>query len=91
MGCYINLGLAAKELFLVARGQRVSADDAFITTDSLPVCLINNGPFTSAAVAYNDSELAAFKRADGREKTWFMVSKDDLYDVCDLADYNYYE
>jgi len=63
------------------------AEAGIIVNDYYPVCLVDNGAFTAAAVCYDERELEAFKRDDGRRKAWFQVHKDDLYTVSDLARY----
>lgn len=47
----------------------------------LPVCLIDNGGFTAAGVAYNEDELKVFiTRNGGRPTTWFLVPIEKLND-----------
>ena len=49
--------------------------------DELLVCLVDNGPFTAAAVAINKTEYDCFMRPDGRSKTWYRAPKQDLIKV----------
>jgi len=87
MGCYVNPDNETKEAFLQREGRRVSVVDAAITETEMPVCLVNNGFFTAAAVGFSEDEIATFARPDGRPKTWFMVEQSKLLQVSDLADF----
>lgn len=90
MGCYINPGNETKEAFLQREGRVISVNEATITEDEYPVCLVNNGPFTAAAVGFSMSEVAAFSRSDDRRpKVWFMVRREKLLGVSDLAEYEH--
>ena len=53
----------------------------FIHGDELLVCLVDNGPFTAAAVAIDKTEYERFMRPDWRSKTWYRVPKQDLIKV----------
>lgn len=89
MGCYINtLGIDKAEWLAIAGRPIASAEEAKITELELPVCLVDNGMFKAAGVAYSYSELDQFSRSgDSRPKTWFMVPRVELYDVSDLKNY----
>lgn len=87
MGCYVNPKNESKEEFLQREGRRVSVIDAAITETEMPVCLVSNGFFTAAGVAFSEDELATFARPDGRSKTWYMVSQAKLLEASDLKDY----
>lgn len=82
MGYYVNPEDESKERFLVRVGQPISQGQALIfdfTSDYLPVCLVDNGLFTAAGIAYNREEVVAFTRPDDhRPKLWFKVLKADL-------------
>lgn len=90
MGCYVNPPDTTKEAWLEANA---SAFMSFAphkvdpSTGNLPVCLVDNGPFTAAAVAYCQGELDAFADFDGRDKTWFIVPIEALMTVSDVKDY----
>ena len=86
MGCYINPQDISKEQFLADHGVPCSTPGP-ITEDYLPVCLVNNGFFTAAGVAYSQGEVEAFQYPDGRPKKWFMVSRENLRKVSDLASF----
>lgn len=79
MGWYINPPSQSKESWLLDRDEPTTKPGQ-ITETHLPVCLVNNGPFTAAAVCPNERELAEFAREDGRPKVWFQISRRDLAD-----------
>lgn len=88
MGCYVNPQSESKELFLQREGRVINVNEAKITSTELPVCLVNNGPFTAAAVGYSNSEIQAFGDVtDRRPKVWFMVPIEKLKEVSDLETY----
>jgi len=88
MGYYINPAdqTQTKEAWLSSNGEYVGgtapAFDAKL--DHTPVCLVDNGPFTAAAICYSEQELKAFsnRSSDPRLKEWYLVPNDKLIDVC---------
>lgn len=81
MGAYINLSDQSKEDWLKENATAVSnrppkSIDA--VEGHLPVCLIDNGMFTAAGIAFDERELQAFSYPDGRPKTWYSVSTEKL-------------
>ena len=86
MGFYINPPGTTKEAFLSEHGKMVSHQDIaklssvnYIDGATLPVCLVQNGQFTAAAIVYGPSEFRAFNDPeDGRHKKWYMVPKSKL-------------
>jgi hypothetical protein len=83
MGIYINPPNISKEEFLIINGtpippKAISFDSALNILGKLHVCLVDNGPFTAAAVAYCKDELSEFLIQDGRDKSWFLVHVDHL-------------
>lgn len=81
MGYYINPPSGTKEDFLAAHGKVVSQQDALAhdySSDSLPVCLVNNGAFTAAGIAYAIAEAKAFATPDGRPRQWWVLPKEVL-------------
>lgn len=88
MGCYINPKTETKEAFLSREGTPIdAATPGMITETHLPVCLVNNGPFNAAAIAFSDHELRAFQEEDGRERQWFLVPREELRKVSFLKQY----
>lgn len=92
MGCYINPQNETKEMFLEEHGTRISLYyfRTFKEFDGLdlPVCLVHNGMFTAAAIAYNEGEISAFTDpSDVRPKKFYLVAKEDLRKVAPLDDY----
>ena len=84
MGCYIN-PTTSKESWLETFGRPISELGVIITELELPVCLVNNGSFSAAAVAFCQSEIDAFSNPrDARPRRWYMVTRGMLYQVSDL-------
>lgn len=82
MGYYINPPTLTKEAWLKENGKPIPQPKwSEVPDDSLPVCLVDNNMFTSAAIAYDEAEFAAFARPDRRPKTWFMVLKEKILQV----------
>jgi len=83
MGNYINPLNMSKEAWLVDNGRLLlAAPDTYRDGDEVAVCLVDNGPFTAAAVAYSQDELEYFKSpSDDRPKLWFYVPLDKLIEV----------
>lgn len=90
MGYYIDPVDCTKEQWLKQHGVRLDAApdwSAVRKDDRLPVCLVDNGLFTAAGVAYSPNEQAAFARPDGRAKAWFSVAIADLRAVKAIPDW----
>jgi len=82
MGMYINPENGTKEEWL-AKNAAVAGPSAPIWEElpdgHLPVCLVDNGPFRAAEIAYSKEELMAFNLSDDhRPKVWFIVKKEKL-------------
>jgi len=81
MGYYINPPSETKEQWLQKHGTPVHGDVVLshdFSGPTLPVCLVDNGPFTAAGIAFDAGELRAFGHPDRRPKSWFLVSREDL-------------
>lgn len=85
MGLYINPPDKSKEEWLVENGRQIDEFDFVIHpfgNGNIPVCLVDNGPFTAAGVAYNEVELKAFSDPrDTRRKVFFSVPIEKLVEV----------
>lgn len=79
MGYYINPPNMSKDDFLASEGTEITTEEAaafdYSDTDTLPVCLVDNGLFTAAAIAYNKQERDYFLEPDPRAMRWFLVKK----------------
>ena len=78
MGVYINPPGEPKEPFLTREGLPITSSAVrnwdFSKRDRLPVVLVNNGPFTAAAVAYDPKEAEEFtSSSDPRPRAYFSV------------------
>lgn len=85
MGAYINSRNMTKEDWLVINGVPTTLNSLKYWDDllqgTLPVCLVDNGHFTAAGIAYCKEELECFKRNDGRLKKWYIVETHKLHEV----------
>jgi len=83
MGFYINPPNESKEVFLRREG-RLEMDPKWpVEKDHFLVCLVDNGPFTAAAIAYKESEFKEFfsNPDDLRPKRWFLVDQKLVFDT----------
>lgn len=102
MGCYVNHPTMAKESWLLVFGKLVGrivgAGPAGSTRDipawssfekgRLPVVLVDNGPFTAAAVAYSEAEYGVFTELDDdRPRLIYSVAVEDLRGVSNIDRY----
>ena len=84
MGYYIDPMDMSKEEWLAKNGIKMhlaelKGSDLF---DTLPVCLVNNGAFTAAAVCFSAEEFKDFSNPkDMRDKQWFIVPIPQLLEV----------
>ena len=83
-GYYVNPRDESKEAFLAQHGIEVLRTFRWsdLPSGCLPVVLVDNGPFTAAAICYSEKELAEFTRTDDRRpRTIFVVKIKDLLPV----------
>lgn len=81
MGYYVNPRSGTKEQYLAQFGQPITEAEAGAHTagDDVVVCLVNNGAFTAAGIAYDDRERDAWtKHPDQRVKRWYLVNRAKL-------------
>lgn len=92
MGCYVNPPGGSKENWLKENATK-NFGGAVPSWNEIPagefaVCLVDNGPFTAAAVAYSEQELNEFADpSDDRLKEWFTVKQANLQTVSDIHRY----
>jgi hypothetical protein len=92
MGYYINTQEMPKEQWLIEKGKLLREAPSEHRTNlgdepkiHYAVCLVNNGLFTAAAIAFDQRELDAFKYpSDRREKLWFYVDRELLLPFCPI-------
>ena len=102
MGLYLEHGVQKddKRNWLEANGNYLGEDFSedfmrICPTDNVLICLVDNGMFTAAAVAYSRSEALAFADPyDGRYKMWYMVPIEKAKPKCPnwdtyMGDYEY--
>jgi hypothetical protein len=90
MGAYIDPPNESKEDFLIREGEHKHSAPPYkdIPKDKKLVILINNGPFTAAAIAFNAEEYDNFiKRQDSRPKRFYLVETEKLFPVSNLKDW----
>jgi hypothetical protein len=97
MGCYVNPKESTKEAWLDGnakqRGVIVGGKSSIPPYSSfpegmMPVVLVDNGPFTAAAVAYCEAEYQEFTDlSDHRPRVIFEAKVEDLLKVSDLKNY----
>jgi len=91
MGLYINPKNVSKEEWLKENGMSISCCPNHYKENNgyLYVCLVDNGPFSAAGVAYNQKEfMEFFSQTDTRPKKFYAVPIVSLEEVCpDFSDY----
>jgi hypothetical protein len=92
MGIYLNPRDCSKEQFLDENAIEVNLADAqrhvFGGADVL-VILVDNGPFTAAAVATSPQEMNTFLNPnDYRPKQYFIIEKQKIYPLLSPMEQN---
>lgn len=89
MGAYVNPPNGTKEEWLGKNATRLAGPPAKFdeVPGSLPISLVDNGPFTAAGICFDQGELAEFSRRDGRKREWFMAKIEDLKTASNLDKY----
>lgn len=89
MGLYINTEHCKKEIWLAENARPILAPNIYCGSSSyVLVCLVDNGPFTAAAIIYSEEEFKRWVENDGRKKKWHIVEVEKLRDVVDSSIYN---
>lgn len=78
MGFYIQgKEYISKEKWLYHHAKVALEQPPPFDKEDIPLCLVNNGPFTALAVAYSENEMQAFTQPeDPRPKVWFTAKRD---------------
>lgn len=91
MGFYINPKNMSKEDWLRRNGMGVTQASASKHSagdgGDFVVCLVDNGDFTAAGIAYNDGERDSFLFRDTgeqRPRQWFLVNRKFLKEFCSI-------
>lgn len=85
MGYYIETnGHKGKAKWLVDNAKAVVIREPVDgTADMIPVCVVDNGPFEAAAIAFDSEELACFNDPnDDRFRTWLNVPRAEVLKLC---------
>lgn len=92
MGCYINPPNESKESFLQREGTHLPIPSwDLVPHDALPVCLVHNGAFTAAGIAFDKKEMDEFlSDMAGRPNVWLVVPITKLVAVSTLASVPFY-
>lgn len=91
MGAYLNPQSTTKEHWLSMNAREVSRAQAASWSDfndDLVVCLVHNGLFTAAGIAYDQRELNDWlDQTDPRAKRFFVAPKEKLLEASNLKNY----
>jgi hypothetical protein len=90
MGFYINPPNGeAKSVFLERVGQRIPPPTAKFHYSDVPndvaiVCLVSNGSWDAAGIAYSEEELHRFAYpGDRRPRKWYLIPRDRAIAACE--------
>lgn len=91
MGIYINPKEMSKESWLVKfaipdeRPELIPED---VPSGMVPLCLVDNEPFTALAVCHSQGELMTFSdNRDTRPKRWFYATIPDILESTDQPEH----
>jgi len=54
------------------------ANLAQVPKGKMLICVVENGVFDAAGIAYSDEELKRFKAPDSRPKTWLLIDTEEV-------------
>ncbi|GAH39307.1 unnamed protein product [marine sediment metagenome] len=86
MGYYIevprNKG-KAQQIVELYGGRITPSPPSFedITPEEAIICVVDNGPFEAAGLAFNQEELNVFSHMDGRLRTWVIMNRQKAYEL----------
>ncbi len=88
MGFYINPVGCPKEQWLQENATEISPDEALPALQTgllFPICLVDNGPFTAAGIAFDEDELKAFQHPDSgliqRPRKWYTLTREEAFKI----------
>lgn len=85
MGYYIETGYPIRKVqWLIDNTKAVrTAEPVAGTAEMIPVCVIDNGAFEAAGIAFDARELAVFADLnDERERKWLSVPRTEVLKLC---------
>lgn len=84
MGFYLQPPtLHRKADYLIAHhGAQLIFDPVFHAGEFTTVCVVDNGPFEAAGIAYSEEELAAFATPTIRPRIWLKVPTAEIKIMC---------
>jgi hypothetical protein len=90
LGYYINPPDMSKEEFLEKYGTPLSYAQFPDDPKQALVCIVDNGPFRAAAIAFSRREMEMFDNPnDDRPRRWYFVPKEHLWGVSDIKPENF--
>ena len=94
MGAYINTVNGTKERWLFENAKPITRQEFknfdYSDETQMPVCLVDNGAFRAAGIAYSAKENQAFTHPENcRPKEYFICKTSDLLEVSDLKIYGF--
>lgn len=91
MGYYINPPDGqSKKAWLNTHGAKVHENELRqlvehgVVSPTVPVCLVDNGAFTVAGIAFDVAEAKRMMVDDGRPKQWYLVPRASLKPFCSV-------
>ena len=87
MGYYIPGPAVGKgECLVWYHGARARTEEearaALLSDDVAPICVVMNGPFEAAALAYSEEEFDCFADPnDRRPKQWYVMDRAKAYEL----------